>query len=158
MKGNPLRYGGLVVVMIAAGALIWLLCRPSLHENHALPEDGHPLPSISQSAGAQGAIRPATLRATLLLHATPAPLHCSIRQQGILLLSERDKISPGEYRAAVDLAKGVDLVVAAEWPNDEPHSVRVEVLVHGYQATLEKSFWAERTLEETFPTPASFLP
>jgi len=85
-------------------------------------------------------------------------MHCSIRQQGVLLLSEKDMVSPGEYRTAVDLAKGVDLVIAADWPDEEPHAVRAEIYVHGYQAHLEKSFWAQRTLEDSFVLPDSFLP
>jgi hypothetical protein len=67
-------------------------------------------------------------------------------------------VSPGEYRAAVDLAKGIDLVVSAKWPDDEPHAVRVEVYIHGYQAHLEKSFWAQGSLEDIFVLPDSFLP
>jgi hypothetical protein len=101
-------------------------------------------------------IRP-SLRATLLLHAMPPPHRFCIRQQGILLLSEKEMISPGEYRAAVNLAKGVDLVVSADWADDEPHSIRVEVLVHGYQSPLEKSFWSQKSLEDTFVLPDNFL-
>jgi hypothetical protein len=67
-------------------------------------------------------------------------------------------VSPGEYRTAVDLAKGIDLVVAANWPDEELHAVRVEVYVHGYQAHLEKSFWTQGSLQDTLVLPDSFLP
>jgi hypothetical protein len=154
MKGNPLLRLGAVLLLL--GALFWpvwkLTCRNSQH---------HPAtPSATEISGTspKTPLTAATLRATLILHAAPSPMHCSIRQQGVLLLSEKDMVSPGEYRTAVDLAKGVDLVIAADWPDEEPHAVRAEIYVHGYQAHLEKSFWAQRTLEDSFVLPDSFLP
>ena len=155
MKGHPLFRFSLLLILLAP--VLWFLCRLTMRE-HPAPSSLPLTPTAASTPeGTQGTALKATLRATLLLHATPAPLHCSIHQQGTLLLSEKDSIAAGEYRAAVDLTKGTDLLVAVEWPNDELHTVRVEVLIHGYQATLEKSFWAERTLGDTLPVPASFL-
>lgn len=100
----------------------------------------------------------ASLHAILLVHATPPPLHCFVIQNGQLLLSESNAIASGEYRTDVEIAKGVSLLVKAEWQDEEPHSLRTEVLVQGYQTPLEKTFWAQQSLEDTFPIPASFLP
>jgi hypothetical protein len=66
-------------------------------------------------------------------------------------------VSPGEYRTAVEITPGEDLLVTATWKDDDPHALRVEALVHGYQAPLEKTFWAQQTLEDTLPIPESFL-
>jgi hypothetical protein len=99
-----------------------------------------------------------SLQAILLLHAAPAPLHCSISQNGRSLLRESDAIAIGEYRADVEISRGKDLLVKADWKDGEPHSLRVEVLVQGYQASLEKSFWAEESLEDKLAIPTSFLP
>jgi hypothetical protein len=99
-----------------------------------------------------------TLRATLLLHAAPSPQHCLITQTGRKLLAENDQISPGEYRAAIEITKGEDLLVSADWSDEEPHALRLEVLIHGYQAPLEKSFWAQKKLEDTLSLPVSLLP
>ena len=97
------------------------------------------------------------LRVTLLLIAAPPPLHCSITQNGVVLLNESNRVSTGKYRAAVEIDKGRDLLVTADWNDDDPHAVRAEVLL-GYQSPLEKSFWAGRSLEDTLPVPESFLP
>jgi hypothetical protein len=94
----------------------------------------------------------------LLLHAAPSPQHCLISQSGKNLLTEKDQISPGEYRTAVEITKGDDLLISADWGDEEPHALHLEVLVHGYQAPLEKSFWGQKTVEDTLPIPESFLP
>jgi hypothetical protein len=99
-----------------------------------------------------------TLRATLLLHAAPSPQHCLITQAGTKLLTEKDQISRGEYRTAIEITKGEDLLISADWGDEEPHALRLEVLVHGYQAPLEKSFWGQKTVEDTLSIPESFLP
>jgi len=144
-------------VLLLLGAVLWPVWElTSEGHSHDLPSN--PIVAAGSVTSPGGSARPATLRATLLLHTAPAPLHCAIRQQGVLLLSEKDMVSPGEYRAAVDLAKGLDLVISADWSDDDPHAVRAEVYVHGYQAHLEKSFWAQRTLEDSFVIPDSFLP
>ena len=154
MKGNPLFRLGVVLLLL--GAVLWPVWKlTSRDRQQNLPST--PVPDSSRTSH-ETPPRAATLRATLILHAAPSPLHCSIRQQGILLLSEKDMIAPGEYRAAVDLAKGVDLVISADWSVEEPHAVRAEVYVHGYQTHLEKSFWAQRSLEDSFVLPESFLP
>ena len=107
---------------------------------------------------AEGSVATAPLRVTLLLHAAPSPAHCSISQGGKVLLTESDCIAPGEYRTAVEIAKGEDLLINAQWKDDYPHAIHAEVIVPGYQVPLEKSFWAQRTLEETMTIPESFLP
>lgn len=153
MTGPLLRFWFLLIAFLSLllAAKCWFSWKPTIH--YRASESLSPLPSPSDLNH-----QAATLKAVLLLHTTSPPLHCSIQQQGILLLTEKEMISPGEYRAAVNLAKGTNLLIKGDWPNDEPHSMRVEVLVHGYQTPLEKSFWAERSLEDTFPIPDSFLP
>ena len=167
MKGNPLfRFA--VVLLVLAGVL-WPVYRMTLHkspvqEPEALTNstvtsaspttDG----SSSDSASTLSARKRPTLRATLLLHAAPSPQHCLITQAGRKLLTEKDQISVGEYRSAIEITKGEDLLIAADWGDEEPHALRLEVLVHGYQAPLEKSFWGQKNVEDTLPIPESFLP
>jgi hypothetical protein len=157
MKGNPLLRFAVVLLVLAA--VLWPVCRMTLHKSPAQESpitDSSSDSSASNSALASGK-RP-TLRATLLLHAAPSPQHCLISQAGRKLLTEKDQISPGEYRSAVEMSKGEDLLIAADWGDEEPHALRLEVLVHGYQAPLEKSFWGQKTVEDTLPIPESFLP
>lgn len=153
MRGIPLLRFALVFV--ALGAVAWPLCHVILHQ--AVP---HKAPALA-SGTAESSISPEgkrpTLRATLLLHATPSPQHFQISQGDRTLLSEKDLISPGEYRSAVEITKGEDLHIQAGWEDDDPHALRVEVLVHGYQAPLEKNFWGQKSVEDTFPIPSSFL-
>jgi hypothetical protein len=162
MKGNPLLRLGIVLLVLAA--VLWPVCRLTLHR--ATPQAVMPITNstethTSSTPDASDLLklgkRP-TLRATLLLHAAPSPQHCLITQAGRKLLTKNDQISPGEYRAAIEITKGEDLLVSADWGDEEPHALRLEVLVHGYQAPLEKSFWAQKTLEDTLPLPKSFLP
>jgi hypothetical protein len=127
---------------------------------HSKPTSPHPPWLLTTNAAPKtpSAFITPSLHATLLLHATREPLHCTISQHGAILLTESNTISPGEYRAAVNLTKGEDLLIVAEWKDESPHTLRAEVLVHGYQATLEKTFWAQQSLEDTLPVPDSFLP
>ena len=152
MKGNP--FLRLILVLLLLGAVfwpVWKLTRPPAESSvPATPAAAVPAPSPAHIASA--------LRVTLLLHAAPAPLHCSVSQQGKVLLTETNRIAPGEYRASVEIVKGEDLLLAADWQDEEPHALRAEVLVHGYQAPLEKTFWARQSLEDTLPIPSSFLP
>ena len=167
MKGNPLLRFAVVLLVLAA--VLWPVCRMTLHKNPAQgPEsltnsmatstspttDG----SSSDSASTLSAGKRPTLRATLLLHAAPSPQHCLITQAGRKLLTEKDQISVGEYRSAIEITKGEDLLIAADWGDEEPHALRLEVLVHGYQAPPEKSFWGQKNVEDTLPIPESFLP
>jgi len=159
MKGNPLFR--LILILTTLFVVLWPVCRLTLHSSSNRTA---PLETISSGDYSPTKPEPAptnsttpTLRATILLHGAPAPIRCSVSQGGMRLLTEKNLIAPGEYRAAVQIRKGEDLVVDATWEADEPHAVRVEVLVHGYQAPLEKSFWAERNLLDAFPIPESFL-
>ena len=149
MKGNPILR--LTVILILLGAVFW----PVFRITRSTPEVPPSLPVASTTS--QPSIT-SSLQATLLLHAAPSPLHCSISQHGIPLLTEKNLIGPGEYRTAVEITKGEDLIITADWKTEEPHALRAEVLIHGYQVPLEKSFWAQRTLEDSFPIPDSFLP
>lgn len=146
MKGNPLLRMALILLFLAA--VLWPVFR--ITRKQGPPEVLHP------GNGAKISTQP--LRVTLLLHAAPSPIHCSISQAGVVLLTESNSIAPGEYRSAVEIARGEDLIISAGWKDDSPHAVRAEVLVHGYQIPLEKSYWSQRSLEDTLPIPESFLP
>lgn len=151
MKGNPLLR--IAIILLILTAVFWPVFKITKHPETASP---HIVPE-SRPSPSPGAIT-SSLRATLLVHTAPLPLHCSISQHGVVLLSESNVISPGEYRASVEIAKGEDLVITADWNDENPHAIRTEVLIHGYQIPLEKSFWAQRSLEDTLPIPESFLP
>ncbi|MCE9586976.1 MAG: hypothetical protein K8R57_01520 [Verrucomicrobia bacterium] len=162
MKGKPLLR--LAIVLLVLAAVLWPVCRLTLHR--ATPQAVMPIASstethTSSTPDASDLLnlgkRP-TLRATLLLHAAPSPQHCLITQAGRKLLTEKDQISRGEYRTASEITKGEDLLISADWGDEEPHALRLEVLVHGYQAPLEKSFWGQKTVEDTLSIPESFLP
>ena len=149
MKGYPLIRLAVVVLFLAL--LFWPVYKLTLR-HPSQPSRADITPRAPET------IQNHPLRATLLVHAAPSPLHCSIREEGRILLSEKNVISPGEYRSEVDIDKGVDLVVAADWESEDPHAMRVQVLVYGYQTPLEKTFWAEKSLLDVLPIPASFLP
>lgn len=162
MKGNPLLR--LAIVLLVLAAVLWPVCHLTLHR--ATPLAVMPIATSTQphksstpdaSDLLKSGMRP-TLRATLLLHAAPSPQHCRITQAGRKLLTEKDQISRGEYRTAIEITKGDDLLISADWGDEEPHALRLEVLVHGYQAPLEKSFWGQKTVEDTLSIPESFLP
>ncbi|KAB2640869.1 MAG: hypothetical protein DVB30_00510 [Verrucomicrobia bacterium] len=154
MKGSPLiRLGVVLVILIAVLWPVYRLTNSApLQKTEGAPEQSLPptIPSLRAN-------KP-TLRATLLLHASPMPNQCQVTQGDRIILTEKNLVSPGEYRIPVELVKGMDLVIRATWGNEEPHAIRAEVLVHGYQQTLEKSFWAQGTLEDTLTIPSSFLP
>lgn len=146
MKGTPsLR---IAIILLLLAAVFWPVFKITRQQE----------PVTATACQPEANISTAPLRATLLLHAAPSPTHCSISQGGVVLLSESNGIAPGEYRVAVDITKGEDLLIHADWKDDFPHALRTEVLVHGYQIPLEKSFWARRSLEDTLPIPESFLP
>ena len=149
MKGNPILR--LTVILILLGAVFW----PVFRITRRVSEN-----STESSASGIPSEPPitSTLRATLLLHTAPSPLRCSVSQHGITLLTEKNLIAPGEYRTAVEIIRGEDLIITAEWKSEEPHALRAEVLIHGYQVPLEKNFWAQRSLEDSFPIPDSLLP
>lgn len=146
MKGNPLLRIAIILLFLAA--VLWPVFK--ITRKQAAPE------VISSNNESKNS--PSPLRVTLLLHAAPSPIHCSISQGSVVLLTESNSIAPGEYRAAVEITKGEDLLISAGWKDDSPHAIRAEVLVHGYQIPLEKSYWSQRSLEDTLPIPESFLP
>lgn len=150
MKGTPLLRIALIVIALLA--VFWPVFNITRHAEVSSPS----LPR-AENKTQPPPIAP-TLSVTLLLHAAPAPLKCSVSQGGAVLLTESNLIAPGEYRAAVSMKKGEDLLISADWKDGDPHAIRAEVLVHGYQAPLEKSFWAQQSLEDTLPIPDSFLP
>ncbi len=153
MKGTRLLQIGILLILLIV--VSWQVLKITEHYSVRRATQVPPANPSSQSSSTLIA---SVLHVTVLVHADPAPLHCSIIQHGISLLTESNSIAPGEYRTAVDISKGEDLNVTASWKDEEPHGMRVEVLVHGYQAPLEKTFWAEHTLEGTLPIPDSFLP
>ncbi len=146
MKGNPLLRMALILLFLAA--VLWPVFRITRKQES---------PGVTPpNNGAKISTPP--LWVTLLLHAAPPPKHCSISQGGVVLLTESNSIAPGEYRAAVEIARGEDLLISAGWKDNSPHAVRAEVLVDGCQIPLEKSYWSQRSLEDTLPIPESFLP
>jgi hypothetical protein len=150
MKGYPVLR--IAITLLVMTAIFWPLCRVTRRSGEAAD------PAPNSKPGGAGATISSSLSATLLIHAAPSPLNCSISQHGAALLTEKDLIAPGEYRSSVKITKGEDLLVNAHWNNDDPHAVRVEVLIHGHQVPLEKSFWAQQSLEDTLPLPDSLLP
>lgn len=146
MKGNPsLR---IAITLLFLVAVCWPVFKITRKQES---------PAVSPSQ-TETNIATTPLRVTLLLHAAPSPTHCFISQGGKVLLTESNCIAPGEYRTAVEISKGEDLLINANWKDDYPHAIHAEVIVHGYQIPLEKSFWAQRSLEDTMPIPESFLP
>ncbi len=153
MKGNPLLRIALILLLLVA--VFFPVFKVTEKPKASSQPIASPTPDATQ--GASHGIS-STLPATLLLHSAPAPLHCSITQNGVVLLTESNAISPGEYRTSIALTKGDDLLITADWGDEEPHALRVEVLVHGYQSHLEKTFWGQHQIEDTLPIPESFLP
>ena len=152
MKGNPLIRLALVLIVLGAVLVPVFRITSSRHAMESMidaqREDRAPIhPQIKD-----------TLRATIIIHAAPTPSECSVIQGGRTLLTQKDSFAKGEYRTAVEITKGEDLVVSAQWGDEEPHALRTEVLVHGYQVPLEKSFWAQKELRDTMSIPSSFLP
>ena len=141
----------LVVILILLGVVFW----PVFKITHRATVNS---PVLSVSTHPSEAPITSSLRATVLLHAAPSPLYCSVSQHGTTFLTKKNLVAPGEYRAAVEITKGEDLIITANWQNEEPHALRAEVLIHGYQVPLEKTFWVQRSLEDSFPIPESFLP
>jgi hypothetical protein len=148
MKGKPLVRIALILLLLAL--VLWPVLKITRHTEQS---SAHPV-----GAQAPQTTIDSSLSVTLLLHAAPSPINCSVTQGGIILLTETNLIAPGEYRAAVHIKKGDDLLITAQWKDGDPHALRAEVLVHGYQAPLEKSFWAQQSLEDTLPIPDSFQP
>ena len=143
MKGNPLLL--LILVLAFLGVVAWPVCELTLRP----ASSSCPVPLNKEPVAS------ATLRGNLLFRAAPSPIRCSVSQHGIILLTESNLTTPGEYRAAVEIDAGDDLIITAEWGKYEPHAVRVEIQIQGWQEPLARSFWANRSLEDTFPIPDS---
>lgn len=150
MKGTPLLRLGIILALLAAAA--WPACRLTRRPDPGTCAAAPPTGEARQDLAA------APLRATLLIHAAPAPLRCSVSQNGRVLLSEKNLSGPGEYRAETEIAPGMDLIIGSEWSNGDPHAIRAEVLISGSRTPLEKTYWATSSLEDSFPLPESFQP
>jgi hypothetical protein len=153
MKGTRLLALGIFLIVLIV--VSWQIQKITLYQ--ADGRAGVAKPTVSPSSQATSTLISSALPVIVLVHSDPPPLHCSISQNGISLLTESNAIAPGEFRSTVEISKGEDILVIADWKDEEPHALRVEVLVHGYQARLEKTFWAEQTLKDTLPIPDSFL-
>jgi hypothetical protein len=149
MKGNPLIRTTVVLLFLLL--ILWPVLRVTRHSAHSNQL------GVTPSAPVVPSGTDAKLRATIQLHCAPDAAECSVSQAGRILLTPANRISPGEYSAPVEIAKGTDLIIKASWPDGDPHAVRINVLVHGYQTPLEKSFWAQESLEDAMVIPDSFL-
>ena len=141
------------VLLLFLTAVLWPVCKLTLWERNG-PTEQSP-PTLSSIAAASQR-RNGTQQATLILHGAPCPLHCSIRQQDKVLLTEKDAFAPGEYRTIAKISNGEDLLITANWPNGDLHALRAEVSVTGTQTLLEKTFWARQSLEDTVTIPENF--
>ena len=155
MKGNPLLR--LSVVLILLLALLWPICKITQGETRkSSPSPPGHASAVSLSTNPPS--QPSSWKATLVVHAVPAPMDCSITQCGRILLSGKDRVASGEYRTIAEIVSGEDLVISSRWENDEPHALRVEVLAQDRGESLDKSFWARKTLEDAIAIPANVLP
>jgi hypothetical protein len=145
MKGNPLLRLGLAVLLLAFIFWpVWQLTR----SNHVTAASRSAPPS-----GDQGATN-SSVTATLLLQAAPAPTACSIVQNGIVLLTEKNRVAPGIYRLNAAISPDSDLVISADWGDDSTHALRAKVLLQGRDVSAEETFWgAGKSLQDTLPLP-----
>lgn len=143
MKGNPILR--LCIVLLLLAAVVVPVCRLTLKSNPR-PE----LPSPTQER--PGTIKPSGGR--LFLHAAPAPLRCAITLRGKILLTESNLLSPGEYAADAEVTPGDDLLITAEWADENPHAVRAEFSSQGMTVPVARSYWAKRSLEDVLSIPA----
>jgi len=146
MKGSPLlRAGWVVVLLVVVAWPVWgITHRAAKPTTHA---------SVSHSSASTGSSEQTSLHATILLHGAPDPLTCAVVQGGRILLSEKNRIGPGEYRSTGDLFPGTDLLVSATWRDRDPHALRLEVLMRDDLPPLQKDYWARESLEDAFALP-----
>jgi hypothetical protein len=138
MKGSPLLRTAIVAIVLAA--LFW----PVWKITH--PPSGRPAPTVVSPESEQ----PTSLHATILLRGAPEPSSCSVTQAGKVILSEKDRTGPGEFRTEADLTQGTDLLVSATWKDGNPHALHLEVAPRD-SAMRERDYWTGATLEDAFP-------
>lgn len=113
-----------------------------------------PVTNPSPSGDAKRISAPAFLKATLSLQAAPMPSRFTVRQGTRILLSDTEAATaPGKCRGIVEMTPGEDLLVTAHWDDGAPHALRLEAIFEGNQLPLEKTFWAEESLEDALPIP-----
>ena len=147
MKGNPILRLSLVLLLLAA--VLVPVCRLALTSGKI------PVGNLPEIHPGEASPTPSQIHGRLLLHVAPAPLRCHVTLRGKPLLSEKDRIASGEYSSDAVVAPGDDLVIAAEWSDENPHAVRVEFLPSGMTTPVNRTFWAKRMLEDVLTIPAS---
>lgn len=138
MKGSPLLRTAIVASVLAS--LFW----PVWRITH--PSSGGPATTVDSSEGT----KPASLHSTILLRGAPEPTSCSVTQAGRILLSDKDRTGPGEFRTEADLSPGTDLLVSATWKDGNPHALHLAVTPLD-SASMERDYWAREGLEDAFP-------
>ena len=146
MKGNPLLRLGLAVILL--GVIIWPVWQLTRPNRVTAASSRSAAPS-----GDQGATN-SPVTATLLLQAAPSPKACSIVQNGIVLLTEKNRVAPGIYRLNAAISPDSDLVISADWGEDSTHALRAKVLLQGRDVSAEETLWgAGKSLQDTLPLP-----
>jgi hypothetical protein len=145
MKGNPLLRLGLAVLLLGVILWpVWSLTRPR--------EVSAPAPGSIAASGNQ-AMKSPMVTETITLQAIPPPVACSIVQNGVVLLSEKNCFGVGIYRTEARISRDCDLVISAEWENEDQYALRAEVLLHDADKPVEKSFWGRKSLQDTLSLP-----
>ena len=151
MKGSPLlRAGWVVVLLLVVAWPVWGITHRSVKQP--------PHVAASPTSASTTSSEHASIHATILLHGAPDPLTCTVVQGGRVLLSEKNRIGPGQYRSTGDLSPGTDLLVSATWRDRDPHALRLEVLMRDDLPPLQKDYWARESLEDAFALPDSHPP
>jgi hypothetical protein len=143
MKGNPILR--LILVLFLLAAVLIPVCQLALNE---------PQPAVT-TASEKAESASALLDGRLLLHTAPAPLRCAVTLRGKTLLKEKNLLSPGEYAVGAQVASGDDLVITAEWSDDNPHAAQAEFLPPGMTSPVKRTFWAKRSLEDVLTIPVN---
>lgn len=141
MKGNPLLRLGLTVFLL--GVILW----PVWRLTH--PREVSATLTRSVTASGNQSMNDTMATETLVLRSIPAPVTCSIVQNGVVLLSEKNRVGAGTYRAEAMVSRDSDLLISAEWENDDQHALRAEVLLHDADKPVEKSYWVRKSLQDT---------
>ena len=141
MKGNPALRTVLVLLLLAAVA--YPVSRVISHTDHPAPSP----------ATATPATQPSLLSGTLNIKTAPAPLRIEVTSGGkvILLVSQPKELS--EITKEISLPYGSDLLVRADWQDDQHHALHAEFLSHGTNAPVSHDYWSGRTLEDVLSLP-----
>ena len=143
MKGNPILR--LILVLFLLAAVLIPVCQLALTESQS---------ALTPASATSESPRP-LITGRLLLHAAPSPLRCAVTLRGKTLLSEKNLLSPGEYAVGAQVASGDDLVITAEWSDDNPHAAQAEFLPPGMTSPVKRTFWAKRSLEDVLTIPVN---